>query len=213
VNSRISPIARAILHIGDPGNEAGRFAPSTPKWLDLGQRAKISNCHDFLEPVAARCARVQGQQMVTASQPNLYRCDQCGTQEIVAVPLLYQQGTRNYSGPFGWGSSQSQSSQAAAPPRPRSFVRPLLLWGFVIFFFFFWGLAGSRAVLQHPKTATSVESAVAIFLFIGVACLGAMILNFRGISRYNREVYPRLRWDWEHTYMCRRCGNFRLIPS
>ena len=30
---------------------------------------------------------------------------------------------------------------------------------------------------------------------------------------YNREVYPRLRWNWEHTYICRRCGKPRLIPS
>lgn len=150
--------------------------------------------------------------MASVQLQNPYRCDQCGTPEIVAVPLLYQQGTRTYPNPFGWGSSQSHSAQAA-PPRPRSFVRPLLLWGFVVFFFFFWGLAGSSAVMQHPKTATSTENAAAVFLFMGVACLGGMVVNLRRVSRYNREVYPRLHWDWGHTYMCRRCGNFRVIPS
>ncbi|MGF7181505.1 hypothetical protein HDF11_003023 [Tunturiibacter psychrotolerans] len=43
--------------------------------------------------------------------------------------------------------------------------------------------------------------AVAIFLFLGVACLGGLVLNLRRVSRHNREVYPRLYWDWEHTYM------------
>jgi len=39
------------------------------------------------------------------------------------------------------------------------------------------------------------------------------MLNLRRISRYNREVYSRLLWDWQHTYMCRRCGTFSLIAS
>jgi hypothetical protein len=33
------------------------------------------------------------------------------------------------------------------------------------------------------------------------------------VSRYNREVYPHLRRNWEHTYICRRCGNSQLILS
>jgi hypothetical protein len=50
-------------------------------------------------------------------------------------------------------------------------------------------------------------------LLLGVACAGGMLLSFRRIARYNREVYPRLHWNWEHTYFCRRCGKLRLIPS
>ena len=34
-----------------------------------------------------------------------------------------------------------------------------------------------------------------------------------GIARYNRDIYPRLRWNWEHTYICKRCGKFSFIPS
>jgi hypothetical protein len=40
-----------------------------------------------------------------------------------------------------------------------------------------------------------------------------LVFNLWSVSRYNREVYPRLRWNWEHTYICRRCGRSRLIPS
>jgi hypothetical protein len=151
--------------------------------------------------------------MASIPQQNPFQCDQCGTPDIVAMPVLYQQGTHTYSSPFGWGSSQSHSAQAAASPRPRSYVRPFLLWGFAICFFFFWGIAGLTALPQHPTTAGTTENAVAIFLALGFACLGGMILNVRRISHYNRDVYPRLHWDWEHTYKCRRCGSLRLIGS
>lgn len=146
--------------------------------------------------------------MATAPKLNLFRCEQCGTPDIVAVSLLYQQGTRTYSTPFGWGGSQSHSAQAASPPSPRSYLRPLLLWGFAVFFFFFWGLAGATTVPTHPKTT---KTAATIFLVMGFACLGGLVLNLRRIVRYNREVYPRLHREWSHTYMCRRCGNRSLI--
>ena len=80
--------------------------------------------------------------MATLSQPNPYHCDQCGTGEIVAVPLLYQQGTRTFSGTFSHGTSQSYSAQIAAPPHPRGYIRPFVLWGFAICFLRFWGRRG-----------------------------------------------------------------------
>ena len=41
--------------------------------------------------------------MASVSQLNLYQCDQCGTANIVAAPVLYQQGTRAYSGTISRG--------------------------------------------------------------------------------------------------------------
>ena len=60
---------------------------------------------------------------------------------------------------------------------------------------------------------TTLGDTVALFLLLGLISLGGMFLSFRRIARYNREVYPRLHWNWEHTYICRRCGRFRFIPS
>jgi hypothetical protein len=151
--------------------------------------------------------------MASASRLNPYQCDQCGTTNIVAAPLLYEQGTRSYSGPFHSGVSQSYSAQAVAPPDPRGYGRPLLLWGIPICFTFFWGFAGLGRILDHPTSRASLENAVAVLLLLGVACLGGMLLRFRSIARYNREVYPRLYWNWEHTYICRRCGRSLIIPS
>jgi hypothetical protein len=142
-----------------------------------------------------------------------YQCDQCGTPEIVAVPLLYQQGTRTFSGTFNHGTTQSYSAQAVTPPRARSYVRPILLWGFVITLFSLWSFTALSAFLRHPTISASETEVTAIFLFLWLASLGGMVRSLRKISRYNREVYPQLHWDWAHTYMCRRCGKLRLIPS
>ena len=151
--------------------------------------------------------------MATLSQPNPYQCDQCGTGEIVAVPLLYQQGTRTFSSTFHHGTSQSYSAQIAAPPHPRGYVRPFVLWGFAIFFFVFWGGAGLNKILAEPGSKENLVNAVGLFLVLGIVCLAGLILNLRRTARYNREIYPHLHSNWAHTYMCRRCGKIRLIPS
>jgi hypothetical protein len=150
--------------------------------------------------------------MATLAQQNVFQCDQCGTPEIVSVPILYQQGTRTFSGLFNHGVSQSVSAQAVAPPPRRRYVQPVLVWGFAIYFFLFWGGAGFRSMTQHSNSASSSQNAVAIMLLLGLACSVGLILNLRRIARYNREVYPKLHSDWAHTFMCRRCGRLFMIP-
>lgn len=151
--------------------------------------------------------------MNSVLQQTPYQCDRCGTTNIVAAPLVYQQGTHSFSTRFSSGTTQSASAQTAAPPNRRGYGRPVALWSIPICFTLFWGLAGLGRILDHPQSAASLSDSVAVLLLLGMVCLGGMILNFRRVSRYNREVYPRLRWNWEHTYICRRCGRFLFIPS
>jgi hypothetical protein len=151
--------------------------------------------------------------MATLSQPNPYHCDQCGTGEIVAVPLLYQQGTRTFSNTFVHGTSQSYSAQMAAPPRPRGYILPFVLWGFAICLFFAWSYAGLSSILQHPSTTAMSGNVVALFMLLCVASFSGLLLNLRRTFHYNHEIFPQLQSDWTHTYMCRRCGKIRLIPS
>ena len=165
----------------------------------------------FSKPVVASADRCGANEMATLPQQNLYQCDQCGTANTVAIPLLYQQGTRSYSGALHSGSSQSYSAQMAAPPSRRGYKRPILLWGFGIYFVFFWAYAGVSSLRLHPKSAASTESVVFALFLVGLALLVGLILNLRRAARYNRESYPKLIWNWEHTYMCRRCGNCRLV--
>ena len=151
--------------------------------------------------------------MAATGQQIAYRCDQCGSPELVALSLLYEQGTRSFSGRFTSGVSQSFTAKAASPPSPRNHVRPLFGWGFAIFFCVFWGIAGFRGILQHPQKTESLEGAVTFLFGLGFMFFLGMIFHLRRISRYNREVYPHLHSDWAHTFMCRRCGKYSLIRS
>jgi ribosomal protein S27AE len=164
-----------------------------------------------------RCRKLspgQGQQMESVvEQQTPYQCGRCGATNVLAAPLVYQQGTHTYSTRFRSGTTQSFSAQAAAPPDPRGYGRPLVLWAIPICFTFFWGLVGLIGIIEHSKAATRLGSTVAILLLLGIVSIGRMVLTFRRIARYNRTVYPRLRWNWEHTYICRRCGNSQLILS
>jgi len=151
--------------------------------------------------------------MASLPQHSPYKCDQCGTPDIVAIPLLYKDGTRNYSTTVSWGSSQTYSAQAAAPPRPRGYMMHLLLWSVPTFLLFLWSYAGISAILERPNVRGTAAEEVVVFLVLGFSCLGGLVFSLRAISRYNREIYPQSRRDWEHTYMCRRCGRFQLIYS
>jgi hypothetical protein len=76
-----------------------------------------------------------------------------------------------------------------------------------------WTLIGFRSVLEFHKIAAFKANAAAVFLLLDLACIVGLIVNLRKVAHYNRNVFPRLRWNWEHTYVCRRCGRTLLIPS
>ena len=123
--------------VGRPG---ACWRGPVPNW-QIGRNGKNRARISIEEPGVASCRQARDNGMASTSRLNPYQCDQCGTTNIVAAPLLYEQGTRSYSGPFHSGTSQSYSAQAAAPPDPRGYGRPLLLWGIPICFTFFWGLS------------------------------------------------------------------------
>ncbi len=177
------------------------------------EELKLGSWREFqsLSCSAFRRSRFGDYGMAISTQQHAYQCDQCGAPEIVAVLILYQQGTRSFSGTFSHGVSQSYSAKAVAPPPRRGYVRPVLLWGFAMYFFLFWGGAGLRGMLEHVEGSAGSRLPVIILLAMGIACLIGLILNLIRNTRYNREVYPQLQWDWTHTYMCNRCGSFRLI--
>jgi hypothetical protein len=172
-------------------------------------RAKIS----LVEPGVASCRQVGDNSMASLSQLNPYHCDQCGAANVVAAPVLYQQGTHSYSTRFYSGTTQSFSAKAVAPPRPRGYLQPFLLWGPAIAFFTLWTFIGFDSILElHRVTAFKAELPF-VFLVLCATCFAGMVFNLRKRVRYNRETYPQLRRDWEHTYICRRCGRFNLISS
>ena len=149
-------------------------------------------------------------EMAVAKQQLSYQCDQCGSPNIVALPVLHEQGTRTYSSPAYWGKSQTYSAQGAAPPRRKGYGGPFLLWGFLLYFvlFWFWALYGGPR--KYPDTT---HYALGFLELIGLGCVTGLVLTCRKVSHYNREVFPTLYRNWAHTYMCRRCGKLLHIPS
>ena len=152
-------------------------------------------------------------EMSVAKQQHSYQCDQCGSPNIVALPVLHEQGTRTYSSPTNWGSSQSYSAQGAAPPRRKGYGGPFLLWGFLLAFFLFWFWACYSAMLKYPKTASSMEYPFGLLGLMVLGCIIGLVLSSRKVSRYNQAVFPTLYSTWARTYMCRRCGKLLHIPS
>lgn len=151
--------------------------------------------------------------MGAVSQNNAYQCDRCGSTNVVAAPVIYEQGTRTYSGTFSSGTTQTFAAQAVAPPRPRGYLRPLMIWGPAIAIFFAWSLAGITSIHEHPQTSALQPSTVVVFVFLGAVSVIGMLFGLRKRIRYNREIHPQLQWNWEHTYVCRRCGRSVLISS
>lgn len=154
-----------------------------------------------------------GRVMEAVSQSSFYQCDRCGTTNVVAAPVLFEQGTRTYSGTFSSGTTQTFAAQAAAPPRPRGYLRPFVTWGPAIAIFFAWSVAGISSIHEHPLTSALHPNTVAVFFVLCLTSVAGLLLSLQKRVRYNRETYPQLQWNWEHTYICRRCGRNLLIPS
>ena len=149
--------------------------------------------------------------MAATGQVMAYRCEQCGSSEIVALSQLYEQGTRSFSGRFTSGVSQSYSARAAAPPQPKRYFRPFILWGPVVVFFAMWTYVGFSALFIHPKALVLKEFLAVVFPLLFLAALAMLVLNLGRVARYNREIYSHLHSDWAQTFMCRRCGKYSLI--
>lgn len=145
------------------------------------------------------------------AQQTPYQCDRCGATNVVAAPLVYQQGTHTYYNRFSRTTSQSASAQAVAPPRPRGYLRSVIVWGPIVSFLALWTFIGLGAAFQVQGISAYKVNLAFMILFLCIGSLAGLINSLRRVSRYNREVLPRLQENWEHTYICRRCGNSQLI--
>ena len=104
-------------------------------------------------------------------------------------------------------------ANSGTPPLPRGYLRPFIVWGPIILLSSLWTFVGFRSILELSKSTMIRLELPFVFLLLTVASLAGLVINLRKVAHYNREVFPRLHWNWEHTYICRRCGKFRLIPS
>jgi hypothetical protein len=105
--------------------------------------------------------------MAATGQEMAYRCEQCGSSEIVALSQLYEQGTRSFSGRFTSGVSQSYSARAAAPPQPKRYFRPLFVGTSCLSCHV--DVCWIQCAIQHPKALVLKEFLAVVFPLLFLA--------------------------------------------
>lgn len=142
-----------------------------------------------------------------------YRCEHCSATNVVAAPVLYRDGTREYSGTFYSGVTQTYSARAVAPPVRRGYLRPFAIWGALILLWSWWTLIGFASIFRYHKTSIFRFDLAGAFVLADLVCLAGLFINLRKVARFNRLVFPQLHWNWEHTFICRHCGRSWVIAS
>ena len=106
--------------------------------------------------------------MASVLQPNPYQCDQCGTTNIVAAPVLYQQGTRTFSGTIQFGNEPilfSTGRRAAASSRISTTAH--CSGGSDIFLLsFLWAFVGFWSILDLSKSSLIRLELLSLFLLL-----------------------------------------------
>jgi hypothetical protein len=148
-----------------------------------------------------------------------WKCPKCGSADLKKVSLVYQDGlsqTKSRSRLFGfllgtagpaivtgasvrYGTQQSDLSQSLNPPSKWSYTRLvarffvascLALFAYIVF-----------VSASNPPVSTLP---VKLYVFLApVSFLFLLVLFFR----HNRFVYPRQYSQWDHSFLCQRCGS------
>jgi hypothetical protein len=142
-----------------------------------------------------------------------YACTNCDSENIKHLSGVYQGGIANVtnttvgggvgfaSGGLGYGVgtavtsgvSQSAASISAAPPARMRMMR--FRWWFVLVLF---------ALTIIYKNGWEPYAWI-IFL----ACLFAR--SVYQARQYNQNIWPGLRDEWEHSYLCGRCNQISVL--
>jgi len=129
------------------------------------------------------------------SGPRLVRdaCPRCGSAEIRKLSLIYQTGLP--ANAERKAAHEAALSKQAAPPTKK----PAMMWV----------IAASAFVIVAVAMLWSSRAMTAMaFLCLAVA-IGFAV---RAMT-YNSMVLPRLRAQWERSFMCNRCGNVFELGS
>lgn len=163
-----------------------------------------------------------------------YACPNCESENVMRFSVAYQEGTRQIDariyqvGVQGneWGAavgkakgtSQSLQAMNVAPPEKKKIASYLIDGIFGLFFVpsfvavipFF---VLTKIIGHSFKMRPSVVSAFLLTLYVLAVIWYCVYFakHFYKRIQWNRNVYPRLYDDWQHTYYCRRCGTvFRV---
>ena len=146
------------------------------------------------------------------------RCPKCSSTDLKKVSLAYQEGlfrvdtrTRMLGFLFASGGpdvvvgrattsgvQQSALSKSLAPPTKWSYLK-LVLWSAAISFVAL--VAYVRGVMTSPPPVSSLP----VKIYVAVAPL-VFIFLLISIWRHNHSTYRLKYSQWNHSYLCDRCG-------
>ena len=158
-----------------------------------------------------------------------YCCPECGSSNVKRLSLIYEQGISDLdgyaTGPFitvkgdwGWGvekvtgSSQTISSQMAAPPEINSPIFMIILTfviGFINIFgieLFLRGLI--RLIPLFEIRLFLAKSVYPLGLLFGMVVPLIFLVN---VVLHGRRTYDRKISDWHDTFQCQTCGRKYIV--
>jgi len=74
-------------------------------------------------------------------------------------------------------------------------------------FFTLWTLIGFDSILKFQKISLLKAELPFVFLALCVSSLIGLLLNLWKVARYNRHIFPRLHWNWEHRIFASAAGD------
>ena len=133
-----------------------------------------------------------------------YTCPNCGSGNIQTLRMIFEGGTSTAvhntmgvgatsGGSVGLAGAQTTTSTittlaaSVAPPAEKPKLFPTIM------------AVGGVALVASPLDAPL--KVIGALLFVGG------FLWLRSVKRWNKNELPRLLKDWEHSWLCHKCGN------
>lgn len=142
----------------------------------------------------------------------IYECPYCHSDHIQSYNIAYASGISDVQGTTTGvgvglrgglgvgigrtvGTQQTALSTLAQPPVKKSVVKYFIKWSFLLWI----GMVFAVVII-----GSSHEIWPMIWMLLALA---SIMYNTYKRYTWNRDSYPKLREEWEHTYVCLRCGN------
>ena len=101
----------------------------------------------------------------------------------------------------------SSLAQQAAPPQPKPGAGGCLVVSMFCLLLFGVLILLSAFDASHGGPDAGLLTTGGIMMILGLILFASMRTTNRAAEEYNRTTYPRLKEQWERTWLCLRCGN------
>lgn len=143
-------------------------------------------------------------------------CPNCNSDNIQSFKIAYHSGVSTSShstvgvgysnGGFGVGTAEttgvsvSNLSQSVAPPEKKGYLKNFFI-GYLIVCVITYFI---KLICESAVGRTFI-----VIDYFAIACL--LYWFYKEIYCWNRDIYPKLLYQWNHSYICLRCGHRFII--